>query len=91
MDRGMTSEDNLDYLRKRGALYIIGTPKGQLRQFEREVLEEADGQQVEAGVEVKLAAASNARVMAADNSCCVRAATPRKRVLILLHIFSIEL
>ena len=35
--------------------------------------------------------ASNARVMAADNSGCVRAAKPRKRVLILLHIFSIGL
>jgi len=56
MDRGMTSEDNLDYLRKRGALYIVGTPKGQLRQFERELLEQADWQQVETGVEVKLVA-----------------------------------
>lgn len=56
MDRGMTSEDNLDYLRGRGALYIVGTPKGQLRQFERELLDEADWQQVETGVEVKLVA-----------------------------------
>ncbi|MGB4621698.1 MAG: IS1634 family transposase, partial [Kiritimatiellia bacterium] len=56
MDRGMTSEDNLDYLRARGALYIVGTPKSQLRQFERELLEEADWQQVEADVEVKLLA-----------------------------------
>ena len=53
MDRGMTSEDNLEYLRERGALYIVGTPKGQLRQFERELLEQADWQQVETGVEVK--------------------------------------
>ncbi len=56
MDRGMTSEDNLDYLRERGALYIVGTPKGQLRQFERELLEQADWQQVETGVEVKMVA-----------------------------------
>lgn len=56
MDRGMTSEDNLDYLRERGALYVVGTPKGQLRQFERELLEQADWQQVETGVEVKLVA-----------------------------------
>ena len=56
MDRGMTSEDNLDYLRARGALYIVGTPKSQLRQFERELLEEANWQQVEADVEVKLLA-----------------------------------
>ncbi len=56
MDRRMTSEDNLDYLRARGALYIVGTPKSQLRQFERELLEEANWQQVEADVEVKLLA-----------------------------------
>ena len=35
--------------------------------------------------------ASNARAMAADNSCCVRAAQPRGRALILLRIFSIGL
>lgn len=54
MDRGLTSEDNLDYLRKRGALYIVGTPKSQLRQFERELLEETNWERVEPGVEVKL-------------------------------------
>ena len=53
MDRGMVSEENLDYLRERGALYIVGTPKGQLRKFERERLEDKDWQQVETGVEVK--------------------------------------
>lgn len=53
MDRGMVSEENLDYLRERGALYIVGTPKGQLRKFERELLEDKDWQQVETGVEVK--------------------------------------
>jgi transposase len=61
MDRGMTSEDNLEYLRERGALYIVGTPKGQLRQFERELLEQADWQQVETGVEVKLASHPDGR------------------------------
>jgi transposase len=61
MDRGMTSEDNLDYLRERGALYIVGTPKGQLRQFERELLEEADWEQVETGVDVKLASHPDGR------------------------------
>jgi transposase len=54
MDRGMVSEDNLDYLRKREALYIVGTPKGRLRKFERELLEQNDWRQVEPGVEVKL-------------------------------------
>jgi len=54
MDRGMVSEDNLDYLRERDALYIVGTPKGRLRKFERQLLEKRDWKQVEPGVEVKL-------------------------------------
>ena len=54
MDRGMVSEDNLDYLRERDALYIVGTPKGRLRKFEKELLEVRDWKQVEPGVEVKL-------------------------------------
>jgi len=54
MDRGMVSEDNLDCLRERDALYIVGTPKGRLRQFEKELLETRDWKQVEPGVEVKL-------------------------------------
>ena len=54
MDRGMVSEENLEFLRSRNALYILGTPKGRLRAFERELLEERDWQEVESGVEVKL-------------------------------------
>ncbi|MDA1088299.1 MAG: IS1634 family transposase [Verrucomicrobia bacterium] len=54
MDRGMVSEDNLDYLRERDALYIVGTPKGRLRKFERELHDHNDWRQVEPGVEVKL-------------------------------------
>jgi transposase len=27
MDRGMVSEDNIDFLRGRGARYLVGTPK----------------------------------------------------------------
>lgn len=54
MDRGMVSEENLDYLRERDALYIVGTPKGRLRKLEKEFLHAGDWQQVEPGVEVKL-------------------------------------
>jgi transposase len=54
MDRGMVSEENLDFLRERGARYIVGTPKAQLRQFEARLLEEKDWKQVRQGVEVKL-------------------------------------
>jgi len=54
MDRGMVSEDNLDYLREREALYIVGTPKGRLRKFEQQLHDHKDWKQVQAGVEVKL-------------------------------------
>ena len=54
VDRGMVSEENLAYLRERKALYIVGTPKGRLRQFEQALLANKDWQQVEPGVDVKL-------------------------------------
>ena len=53
MDRGMVSEKNLEFLRGRGASYIVGTPKAMLRQFERYLLDK-DWHEVQAGVEVKL-------------------------------------
>jgi transposase len=39
LDRGMVSEENIEFLRAKGARYIVGTPKSQLRQFEKELLE----------------------------------------------------
>ena len=54
MDRGMVSEENIDYLRQRKALYIVGTPKGQLRKFEQQLHEKKGWKQIESGVEVKL-------------------------------------
>ena len=54
MDRGMISEDNLDFLRGRQALYVVGTPKSQLKQFEKQLLEKENWAQVQDGVEVKL-------------------------------------
>ena len=53
MDRGMVSQENLEYLRAGGRRYIVGTPKGQLRRFEQELLK-ADWHQVREGLEVKL-------------------------------------
>jgi hypothetical protein len=56
MDRGMVSEENLAFLRQGGRRYIIGTPKAQLKAFERDLL--ADGwETVREGVEVKSCAA----------------------------------
>jgi len=56
MDRGMISEDNLDFLRARQARYLVGTPKSQLNQFETQLLEKESWAEVQAGVEVKLVA-----------------------------------
>jgi transposase len=54
MDRGMVSEDNIDFLRQRQARYIVGTPKSQLKAFEAQLLEKENWTEVRAGVEVKL-------------------------------------
>jgi transposase len=53
MDRGMVSEENLQFLRERGGQYIVGTPKQMLRQFEQ-YLTEQDWTMAQEGVEVKL-------------------------------------
>jgi transposase len=52
LDRGMVSEENLEFLQQGGRRYIVGTPKSWLRRFERELLAE-DWQRVQEGLEVK--------------------------------------
>ncbi len=56
LDRGMISEENIDFLRERKARYLVGTPKSQLRRFEAQLLEQANWAQVQEGVEVKIVA-----------------------------------
>ena len=53
MDRGMVSEENIEFLRKEGRRYIVGTPKSMLKKFERELLKE-DWRTIRDGIEVKL-------------------------------------
>jgi transposase len=53
MDRGMVSEDNLEYLRSTGARYLVGTPKSLLKKFEHQLLEQS-WEEVQPGVDVKL-------------------------------------
>lgn len=53
MDRGMTSEENLEFLRQENRRYIIGTPKSMLKKFEQELLKE-DWTTIRDGIEVKL-------------------------------------
>jgi len=34
MDRGIAGEDNLEWLRQRGAHYLVGTPKKHLKKYD---------------------------------------------------------
>jgi transposase len=52
-DRDMVSADNIAFLKQSGRQYIVGTPKGMLKQFERELLSE-DWHTIREGLEVKL-------------------------------------
>lgn len=54
-DRGIVSEENLRLLRERGAHYLVGTPRHQLRAYERELLE-GSWEKASSEVEVKLVA-----------------------------------
>ena len=40
MDRGMVSEENMDFLQDGDRRYIVGTPKSMLKKFEAEVLKD---------------------------------------------------
>ena len=53
MDRGMVSEDNLEFMRKASARYLVGTPKAMLKKFEQQLLEQ-NWEKVQPGVDVKL-------------------------------------
>lgn len=54
MDRGMVSEENVDFLRERKAFYVVGTPKSELRHFEAELLEQNNWTAVQEGLEARL-------------------------------------
>lgn len=54
LDRGFVSEDNLAELRRRGALYIVGTPRSALRKCEEQLLDKDNWSQVAPGVEARL-------------------------------------
>lgn len=60
MDRGMSSADNIEFLRQENRRYIIGTPKSMLKKYERELLKD-DWSKVRDGLEVKLCADPEAK------------------------------
>ena len=54
-DRGMSSAENLAWLRQTGRRYIIGAPKAELRKFATELAAPDGWREVREGIEVKLA------------------------------------
>jgi len=53
MDRGMTSADNLEWLRETGRRYLVGTPKSELRKWAGAIADARDWHTVRDGVEAK--------------------------------------
>lgn len=54
MDRGMVSEENLEFLREEGREYIVGTPRSEMKQWESELIDQNGWEEVHDGLEVKL-------------------------------------
>jgi transposase len=52
VDRGMVSEEHLQWLRERGSLYIVGTPKSQLKKFEQSLID-GTWHQIREGLQVQ--------------------------------------
>jgi transposase len=65
MDRGMVSEDNIEFLREGGRRYIIGTPKAMLKKFEQDLLKE-DWHSIRDGLEVKFVTLPKAEEVQVD-------------------------
>ena len=53
MDRGMISEENMEFLRQDGRRYVVGTHKSLLKQFEKE-LRSDDWHKIREGIEVQV-------------------------------------
>ena len=53
MDRGMVSEDNLEFMRMTQARYLVGTPRSLLKKFEQQLLDKS-WEEVQPGVKVRL-------------------------------------
>jgi Transposase DDE domain len=52
VDRGMIDAAHRKWLKERGSKYIVGTPKGELKRFEQELLK-GNWQEIRAGLEVR--------------------------------------
>jgi transposase len=81
-DRGIVSEDNLQRLRERGASYLVGTPRAQLKVHERRLLE-GDWQSITDEVQVQLIVEDNNEtyVLARSRSRAQKESAIRSRVV----------
>jgi transposase len=87
LDRGMVSEENLVFLRRRGARYLVGTPKSMLRKFDHELLAH-NWEQVQPGVEVKTRASPDG---GADSFVLCRSEGRKDKEAAILDRFSARL
>jgi transposase len=87
MDRGTASEDNLGWLRGRGGLYLVGTPKSGLRAFERHLLT-ASWKTVREGVEAAIVTSPDGRE---ETYVLCRSRERREKELAILERFSARL
>lgn len=86
-DRGIVSEANLENLRKRGAAYLVGTPKRRLSEFEQELLH-GDWQEITGrpGIKVQLIEHGQERyVLARSTARASKESAMRRRQLVSLH------
>jgi transposase len=84
LDRGMISEENIDFLRERQARYIVGTPKSQLKKFQAQLLEDKDWTEVQDGVEVKLVAHPDGQ--GAEQYVLCRSSARRKKEMAMIEL-----
>lgn len=54
MDRGMVSQDNLQWLNDTGRRYVIGTPKAELKRWLKQIDDPRDWRQIREDVQVKI-------------------------------------
>jgi transposase len=54
MDRGMASQDNIEWLQQTGRRYLLGASRAELAKWKESLLDERDWQEVREGLEVKL-------------------------------------
>jgi len=53
-DRGMSSEENIEFLEERGSSYLMGAPRGMLKRYEAEFNDDNGWQPIREGLSVKL-------------------------------------